>query len=797
MQTALSPQLAAMARLAAAEGAVLLKNTGQVLPLRQGQAISLFGRTQHDYYKSGTGSGGMVHAPYTVSILEGLRENPHVLINESLAAVYTAWCRNNPPVQNPGEWASDPWSQEEMPLTQELVDQAAGFSDTAVVVIGRTAGEDRDALDQPGSFRLADGEIDMLRLVTKTIPHVIVLLNTGHILDMSWMDAYPVDAVLYVWQGGMEGGRAVADLLTGQVPACGRLCDTIAYSYRDYPSSGCFGAEDYIEYQEDIYVGYRYFETFAPRKVRYPFGFGLSYTRFTHTIDNVTEAGGQIAVTVTVTNTGSYDGKEVVQIYHGAPQGVLGKPLRSLAGFAKTAQLSPGQSQTLTIRFSIAHMASYDDAGKTGRPACYVLEPGEYPVYVGTNARDVQMVYTHRQDALVVTQTCQEALAVPPGHGFSRLIALFRPNGELVEGREPVPVRTIDPQSRINENRPLPLEANQLQALGWQDIAGGTASLEDLIAQLPLEDLARLCCGEGMNSPKVTAGTASAFGGLTDSLQARGIPVGCCADGPSGIRMDSGELASSLPIGTLMACTWNLPLIEQLHRLEGEELLANRIDCWLAPGMNIHRNPLCGRNFEYFSEDPLLTGMMACAVIRGVQSCGVCATPKHFAANNQEHRRHDADSRVSQRALREIYLKGFEIAVKAARPAAVMTSYNPINGRHAACCYDLTTLLLRGEWGFDGMVMTDWWAKKDADGMLKEEAAMVQAQNDIAMPVGNDASIREAVAAGGLTLGEVQRCALHVLQLLARSPAGNRAGTAAFDYRPGPDWFAVDVIPGG
>ena len=771
------PELAVLAREVAAEGAVLLKNDHRLLPLQNGRAVSVFGRCQYDYYKSGTGSGGMVNAPYVVSLLDGLRQSPHIRLNEQLASVYTDWCRQNPP-EHRAEWAADPWSQPEMPLTEALVQQAAAFSDTALVVIGRTAGEDRDAANAEGSFLLSAGEREMLRLVTAHIPHVAVLLNTGNILDMSWEDDYPVDAILYVWHGGMEGGNAAADVLTGVVPASGRLSDTIARRYADYPTAAHFGGDDAVVYAEDIFVGYRYFETFAPERVRYPFGFGLGYTTFS-TQAHAEIDGDQITVSSTVTNTGDAAGKEVVQVYAAAPQGTIGKPARVLVGFGKTRLLAPGDSQTLTIRFAAEQMVSYDDSGKTGHRFAYVLEAGDYTLLSGSNVRDARPIGVFRQPAMRVVRQCEQALAPSPAHPFERMIAR-QESGRLVPAQEPAPTRQQSTAERITHRLPAPLTPPEGPAPTFAQVCRGEATPEAFVAALALPELAYLCRGEGMNSPKVTPGTASAFGGLTPALAATGLPVACCSDGPSGIRMDTGTPATSLPIGTLMACTWDPALIERLHRLEGQELLLNRVDCWLSPGMNIHRHPLCGRNFEYFSEDPLLTGMMAAAVVRGVQSVGVGATPKHFAANNQEHRRHDADSRVSERALREVYLKGFEIVVKAAHPAAIMTSYNPINGRHSANAYDLTTTILRDEWGFDGMVMTDRWAKKETDGLLKQEAAMIRAQNDIAMPVGSEESIVEAVQGGALTLGEVQRCAAHIVRLLARLPVSR-------DYRPGSD----------
>ncbi len=765
------PALAPLCRKLAAEGAVLLKNEGDLLPFAEGERISLFGRCQIDTYKSGTGSGGMVNAPYTYSILDGLQENGRLQLNPTLVEDYTAFCRENPPVKGT-EWASDPWSHPEMPITDEQIATAAAYSDKAVVVIGRTAGEDKDASHTEGSFLLSAGEKSLLKAVTAAIPHVAVLLNVGNIIDMSWEEEFPVEAILYIWQGGMEGGAAVAELLTGLTPPSGRLSDTVALTYADHPSAVGFDREFDIPYTEDIYVGYRYFETFAPNRVRYPFGFGLSTTTFLWT--TAAHLGeDHLHLTVTLQNAGKRAGREVVQIYAGGPQNELGRPTRTLIGFSKTRLLEPGNKQTLTIRIPLSGLAVYDECR-----SAYMLEAGDYPLYVGGNVRDAALVATHHQSEPVLIRQCEDILAPDPAKPFERLVAMEQ-EGTILPSWQPVPVRRTDPEERRLTRRPTELSPCN----------GNTP--EGIVSRLSLPDLAYLCRGEGMSSPKVTPGTASAFGGLTPSLSAAGIPIACCADGPSGIRMDDGAPATSLPIGTLMACTWDVALIEELHRLVGQELLNNRIDCWLSPGMNIHRNPLCGRNFEYFSEDPLLTGMMAAAVVRGVQSVGVSATPKHFAANNREWRRHDTESRLSERALREIYLKGFEIVVKTAKPGAIMTSYNLINGRHAANAYDLTTTLLREEWGYEGMVMTDWWAKKEDEGLLTREAAMVAAGNDIAMPVGDENSIIAAVEGGALSLGELQRCGIAILRLLQTAPV-SRSYAPTTDYVPGEDWFWVE-----
>lgn len=782
-----------LSRQTAAEGAVLLKNEGQTLPVQADEKVSVFGRTQINYVKSGTGSGGKVNVDHVTNILEGFRKNPKIHVNEELAAVYEDWIAKNPPV-GVGDW-TEPWSQAEMPVTEELVADAASKSDKAIVVLGRNAGESKDASNTKGSFLLTDIEKDMIKKVADQFDHVAVLLNVGNVIDMSWVDELGVESVMYVWHGGMEGGKAVADVVSGDVPASGKLSDTVAKSYADYPSANSFGNNAYNNYTEDIYVGYRYFETFAQDKVLYPFGFGLTYTEFTVDTKSVEEKDGKIEVTVDVTNTGDYKGKQVVEVYYGAPQGKLGKAVKSLAGYAKTGLLQPGESQEMKISYDIDSMASYDDAGKTGHKSAYVMEAGNYPVYVGTSVRDCETVYTYEEPELRVTEQLEEIMAVEPDKAFERLTASEGENGEIVKGTETVPTRTVDVKERIQERLPEAIEMTGDKGYKLLDVYNNTVTMEQFVAQLPLADIAYLCRGEGMNSPKVTPGTASAFGGLTASLKSFGIPIGCCADGPSGIRMDDGELATAMPIGTLLACTWNTDLVEKLHTLYGQELLLNEVDVTLGPGMNIHRNPLCGRNFEYFSEDPLLSGMTGASVIRGVQKSGAVVSAKHFVANNQEQNRNNNDSRVSERALREIYLKGYEILVRDANPGTIMTSYNKINGIWASSNYDLCTTALRKEWGFKNMVMTDWWANQNEEGLLRQEAAMVRAQNDVAMPVADEAdSIVNAVNAGVLTVGEVQRSAINVLNCLIKSPSFARMYNLDYEstYEPGERWFSVE-----
>ncbi|MCI9440802.1 MAG: beta-glucosidase [Ruminococcus sp.] len=772
---------ASLARQAAAEGAVLLKNDGKVLPLREGEKLAVFGRTQFEYYKSGTGSGGMVNTKYVIGISEALKEESFVL-NQTLSGIYQDWLKDHPFDQGSG-WAQEPWSQAEMPLSDEAVKQAAGESDTALIVIGRTAGEDRDAGNQEGSYLLTAAEEEMLRKVCQAFSRTVVLLNVGNIIDMKWVETYNPSAVLYVWQGGMEGGHGITDILTGRVSPCGRLADTIARDIEDYPSTRNFGGDEQNIYAEDIYVGYRYFETFAKEKVLYPFGYGMSYTSFSVDHLRMERKGDCTLLGVVVKNTGEVPGKEVVQAYVNPAQGKLGKPLRNLCAFAKTDVLKPGETEEILFTVSDRQIASYDDSGAAGFQSCYVLEAGNYEFYVGKDVREARLAGSFVLEDTRLVEQCTEALA--PADSFSRLRAggvCQEDSGSLLEAWEDTPVRSVPMKTRIAEDSVKELAYTGDQGYLLKDVYDGKINMEQFLAQIPDEELCYLVKGEGMCSPKVTPGTAAAFGGLTEGLKKFGIPCGCCADGPSGIRMDCGTKAFSLPNGTCLACTFHEKLLEDLYEMEGAELRKNRIDTLLGPGINIHRNPLNGRNFEYFSEDPYLTGWMAAAQLKGMAKCGVTGTIKHFAANNQEHNRRKVDAAVSERALREIYLKGFEIAVKEGKAYSIMTTYGPINGVWTAGNYDLLTLVLRKKWKFDGMVMTDWWADANEEGgpaSTQHIAEMVKAQNDVFMVVPDtttfDGNLKEQLAGHRLSRGVLARSAANICRMLMKSPVMDRS----------------------
>lgn len=785
------------ATIVAAQGAVLLKNDHAVLPLRPEDTIALFGRTQIDYYRSGTGSGGAVNVVAQCHLLQALRERCSARLNPVLAQKYEQWVGENPFDNGGGGWAQEPWFQQEMPLQEGEVAQAKTISQKAVVVIGRTAGEDKDNADVAGGYRLTPDEFSLLACVCRHFNDVIVVLNISSIIDMSWVETPElrgrIGAILCAWHGGAFGAQAVAALLCGEITPCGKLTDSIAYSLEDYPSASCWGSDRQNIYQEDIYVGYRYFETFCPQRVQYPFGFGLSYTSFTLEVISAEVITDPLSfqLSVAVQNTGeTWAGSEVVQVYLQAPQGALGKPSRVLVAFGKTHLLQPGEREIIDLAIPGERLTSWDDSGDSGHPHCWLLEAGGYCLFVGNSVRDLQPVSFAGREELIVPSVqvfSRHEQALAPSVAFSRLRPGRHQQGSWLEAWEDTPRRSFSLRDRILSRLPpaQPLTGNK--GIHFSDVVQGHRCLETFLAQLSVEELACLVRGEGMCSLKVTPGVASAFGGVTDSLREKGIPVASTADGPSGIRMDNGAKATLLPSGTLLACTWDPVLVERLYMMEGKELQQNHIDVLLGPGLNIHRHPLNGRNFEYYSEDPLVTGMMAAAMTRGIRAGGGIATLKHFACNSQEFSRAQVDAVVSARALREIYLKGFEYAVKHGGASAVMTAYNPVNAHWSAANYCLNTTILRDDWGFQGIVMTDWWAKMNdpvtaGEASVNNTAAMIRAQNDLYMVVNNngaeinagDDNTLSALEDGTLTLGELQRCARNILSFLLSTQVAKR-----------------------
>lgn len=777
-----------LSKNAAKEGMVLLKNEGGLLPLKKGSKVALFGKATFDYVKGGGGSGDVTVA-YTRNLYEGLKEKAgYVEIFEELASFY----RENVKEQYAG--GREPGMTAEPAVPEELLKKAAAFTDTAIISICRFSGEgwdrksiydkkgkednvaiagqeekqdSKDELFEDGDFYLTHAENAMVEAVKKNFTKIVVVMNVGGMVDTDWFAADDkIRSVLMAWQGGIEGGLAAAELLIGDGNPSGKLTDTFAKRLEDYPSTYNFHeSDDYVEYTDDIYVGYRYFETIpgAAEKVNYPFGFGLSYTRFSLSAPIVEKRGHHIRVMVDVCNMGEIAGKEVVQVYYSAPQGKLGKPARELAAFRKTRLLQPGESQTVVLRFTINDMASYDDLGKVAKSA-YVLEKGEYRFYIGTSVRDTvedNFVMVLEED--IITEQLSSRM-VPTQLG-KRMLA----DGQYEELPQGEPV---DTDASIFPSKLTPAEADGVTPVvrrresyhlwGYTDnrpklidVAEGRMSPDEFVAQLPDRELAELLGGQ----PNMGVANTFGYGNLPDY----GVPNIMTADGPAGVRIapQCGVCTTAWPCSTLLACTWNPELVEQVGAAGGAEAKENNIGAWLTPAVNIHRSPLCGRNFEYYSEDPFLVGKMAGAMVTGIQSNHVAATVKHFALNNKETNRRESDSRASERAIREIYLKGFEIIVKEAKPWSIMSSYNIINGHRASENRELLEDILRGEWGFDGMVTTDWWT-------CGEHYKEVKAGNDIKMGLGFPERLLEAMEKGALTRDEMEICARRILGLILK-----------------------------
>lgn len=772
---------------AAKEGMVLLKNEQHVLPLQTGAKVALFGKATFDYVKGGGGSGDVTVA-YTRNLYEGIKAlKGKISVYEELADFY----REN--VKEQYKAGRVPGMTIEPQVPQELLQKAKAYTDTAVISICRFSGEGWDRksivetenkniwaseeemarrsaeIFEDGDFYLTHAEQEMVNTVKQNFARVIVVMNVGGMVDTSWFhDDAQIQSVLMAWQGGMEGGLTTAELLAGEGNPSGKLSDTFARELNDYPSTYNFHeSEKYVEYTDDIYVGYRYFETIpgAKEKVNYPFGFGLSYTQFVLGESQISIEEDQIRCMVSVTNTGDMAGKEVVQAYYGAPQGKLGKAARVLCAFAKTRLLQPGETQLMTLCWKIADMASYDDCGKVCKSA-HVLEQGEYKFYIGTSVRDAvenATAYTVVKDT--VTQQLTSRLA--PTSLTKRMLA----DGtyEELETTEPVDTDANELEKMTTEEMEAfaPKTEGRARWRLWGDktpdkqhhflieAAEGKITLEEFMAQLSDEQLAELLGGQ----PNTGVANTFGFGNLPDY----GVPNIMTADGPAGLRInpECGVCTTAWPCSTLIACTWNPEVAQKVGAAGGAEVKENNIAVWLTPAVNIHRSPLCGRNFEYYSEDPYLAGKMASAMVKGIQSNHVGATVKHFALNNKETNRKNSDSRASERAIREIYLKAFEIIVKEAAPWAIMSSYNIVNGRRTSENHELLTDVLRGEWGFEGAVTTDWWTNG-------EHYKEVAAGNDIKMATGFPERLMEAVHKGIITRAELETCAKRVLNLILK-----------------------------
>ncbi len=750
-----------ISRQAAAEGMVLLKNEEETLPLERGQKIAIFGKAQADYVKGGGGSGD-VRPPYEVNLLEGL-QGKSVSVYAPVSAYYAEYVRQQRSQGKQPGWIPEP------ELAQELLDGARAFTDTAIVVLCRYSKEsvDRTGAPQDGDFYLSEAEETMVSQVLAAFPRTVLVLNTGGMMDTCWFKDDPrVGAALLAWQGGMEGGRAMADILCGDVNPSGHLTDTFAVDFDAYPSSKGFNESDlYVEYQEDIFVGYRYFETLpgAAEKVCYPFGWGLSYTDFALTQASLERGKMGMTLKATVLNTGKRSGKQVLQLYCQPPQGKLGKASRVLVGFEKTRLLAPGESQELTVFAEFDKLASFDDRGAVCANA-WILEKGQYCFYLGENVRDAELLGdTLDLDKDMIWQRLSEKCA--PQNLTRRLQA----DGSWVDTLQPKAQRepftyTDDPELPTNARETPPPEAfweveqtNGRIPLRKQlrDVHQGKITLDQLLDDMSDAEQVHLLCGQPNRGPANTFG----WGNLPNF----GVPNAMTADGPAGLRFLKliDVKTTAFPCATLLACTWNRELVEEVGRCGAREVKEQGMAIWLTPAANIHRSPLCGRNFEYYSEDPLVSGEMAAAMVRGIQSQGVAASLKHFACNNKEVNRKNSDSILSCRALREIYLKGFEICVKTADPWSIMSSYNLINGVNASENKELLTDILRGEWGYEGLVMTDWWGHSD-------HHLEVLAGNDVKMPGGFPARLQEALDQGLITRDDLLKCVRRLMAYICK-----------------------------
>lgn len=771
----------ALSRRAAEEGMVLLKNQGGLLPLAPGARIALFGKGSFDYVKGGGGSGD-VTCDYVRTVYDGLK-GEKISLYEPLSDYYRDYVAERYAAGDVPGLMAEP----EVPA--KLSDSAREYADTAVIVLSRFSGEGWDRIPvipenkdyvwadevlmpqraqqifPRGDYYLTEAESALVEQVCAAFDRVAVVLNAGGVMDVSWFAKNDrISSVLLAYQGGMEGGSAVAALLTGKANPCGKLPDTFAWDLSDYPSTEHFhDSSDYVEYTEDVYVGYRYFETLpgAAERVCYPFGYGLSYTRFSLEVLRAAAGNGVIRVQTRVTNVGERPGKEVVQLYFRPSEGK--KPARNLAAFRKTRLLKPGESETVTLSFGVSGMAGFDDLGKIA-PSAWVLEKGRYALYLGTSVRDAkELDFAYEQAETEIIRRCKDVLV--PSHLAKRLRAdgswedlpaapAVDTDANALEPLDPNTLEAVAPETRARGryllSQPYPKDVRPLS-----DVAEGKMTLEAFMAQLSEDDLIHLLGGQ----PNV--GVSNTFG--VGNLPEYGIPNITTADGPAGLRIqpEAGVRTTAWPCATLLAATWDQELVEQVGAAAAAEVKENNIAVWLAPAVNIHRSPLCGRNFEYDSEDPLLAGKIAAAMVRGIQSRHIAATVKHFVCNNKETNRKYSDSRLSQRALREIYLRAFEIVVREAAPWAIMSSYNIVNGRRTSESRELLTDILRDEWGFTGVVMTDWWTRG-------EHYKEILAGNDLKMANGYPERVRQALDMGLVSRADLEACARRILELILK-----------------------------
>ncbi len=783
---------------AACEGIVLLKNDG-ALPL-QTKRIALYGGGAQRTIKGGTGSGE-VNERHSVSILEGLESRGFEILSrqwiddyeifyENAHAAYREEKKKRINFLKISSIMDMLWDNFRMPAGPAI--EAVLDTDSCVYVLSRQAGEGGDRKPEPGDFCLTEEERAAIAYCAAHYERFVLVINCGSSMDMGFLEEIEgINAVLYICQPGTQGGNAVADILSGAVSPSGKLTDTWAKRYSDVPFGGEFSSLDgkprEAYYREGIYVGYRYYDSFGVEPA-FPFGFGLSYTDFSLECKAVRVQGPEIAVEVQAANIGgTYSGKEVAQLYVSAPNGQLHKEYQSLMAFIKTPLLAPGERTDMTMRVNLADFASFRESDN-----CFVLEAGDYVLRLGNSSRNTApCAVVHLPREVVVSR--HEAIC-PMKDSFEELSAPERVSEDLTG----IPRYEMDPAAFLTETYVYqnPDVCRDIRVRRW-------------LKKLTAAQMADIVVGVGQLQNKHGFTLPGAVGVTTSKLWDKGLANVALCDGPAGLRIQSRstvdskghvkpvEMAMSVfeyvpeavkklfvgdpqkeiplyqyttafPVANCLAQSWNLQLMGRVGYGIYEEMKAFGCTYWLAPALNIHRNPLCGRNFEYFSEDPLLSGCMAAAITRGVQQePGYYVTIKHFACNNQEDQRTHMSSNLSQRALREIYLRGFKMAVQAGAKA-VMTSYNKVNGVYTPNSYDLCTKVLRNEWGFDGVVMTDWYSTNPGQG---DNALCIKAGNDLIMPgmPGNKQQILLGLQTGKLSKKDLRRCCGNVLRQILDS----------------------------
>ena len=802
----------AIARKAASEGMVLLKNEA-VLPLEKGSKIALYGAGARHTIKGGTGSGD-VNVRHNVNVEEGLLQAGFQITTQSWLSDYDAeyakareaWKQTLIRVGEErkiglgGAYFEEPAFRAPAGRKINNEDIAKSDTDIAILVLTRTAGEGRDRHVEEGDYLLSATEKQQIKTISQYYRKTLLVINTGGQVDLAVLRKYPVKAILYMVQAGMEGGNALADLVSGTVTPSGKLTATWAEHYKDYPNamnySHCNNNVIEERYEEGIYVGYRYFDSFQV-KPAYAFGFGLSYTEFTIRTESVEVKEGRCYLKIHVENTGSqYEGREVVQIYVSCPQKKMKKEYQRLVTFGKTKVLKPGEEEVLELSFNLKHLSSY----VTGQ-AAYFMEQGEYILRVGNASDHTEIAAVLDLERNVYTEYVKN---ICPLHTFLKEI---QPEYTF-ETRLPEHVLKIKLKESDIRRQSTPLVEGMDNE--YQKRA------KAIISRMEPEEMAELVCGAQERNSGSIAGIASssvpgAAGETTTTLLEKyDLPSIVLADGPAGVRIsdryqvnpkdgsiypqdffatveegflmtepwkedatDYYQHCSAIPVGTLLAQSFDRELLFTVGRMIGQEMKKYEVTLWLAPGMNIQKNPLCGRNFEYYSEDPYVSGTMAGAITNGVQSVGgVGTTIKHFACNNQEDNRRGSNSIVSERTLRELYLKGFEIAIKGSDPMAIMTSYNCINGIHTANSADLCQEAARAEWGFSGVIMTDWCTTNGGGG--SSAAKCITAGNDLVMP-GAESDKREILEAldgtngQNLDIHDLRRCAQNIVALILQS----------------------------